>query len=91
MAFMMPISYGIQTLIVGLIFKTWWIWLAYLISLLPSGLYMLHYMFENRKWRSRMLLTWMLRKKDPDALRLIELRKEIVVTMDEWVSPLARG
>jgi 1-acyl-sn-glycerol-3-phosphate acyltransferase len=85
MAFMMPLSYGLQTLIVGLIFKTWWIWLAYLLSLLPAGLYMLHYMFENRKWRSRMIYTWLLHKKDPDVLRIKELRESIVKQMDEWV------
>ncbi|MCX6224822.1 MAG: 1-acyl-sn-glycerol-3-phosphate acyltransferase, partial [Bacteroidia bacterium] len=82
MVVMMPICYGLQTLIVGLIFKTWWIWLAYLLTLLPTGVYMLHYMFENRKWFARIRFTWMLRKKDPDVLRIIELRKEIVNKMD---------
>jgi len=86
MVFMMPISYGLQTLIIGLIFKTWWIWLAYLLTLLPAGLYMLHYMFENRKWRSRIRLTLMLGKKDPDALRLMELREGIMKKMDGWVA-----
>jgi len=85
MVLMMPISYGLQTLIIGLIFKTWWIWLAYWLTLLPAGLYMLHYMFENRKWLSRIRFTWMLRKKDPDALRILELRKQIVKKMDEVV------
>lgn len=83
MAFMMPLSYGLQTLIVGLIFKTWWIWLAYLLTLLPAGVYMLHYMFENRKWRSRIRFMWKLGKKDPDALRILELRREIVARMDQ--------
>jgi uncharacterized membrane protein len=88
MALMMPLSYGIQTLIIGLIFKTWWIWLAYLATLLPSGIFMLHYMFENRKWRSRIIYTMMLRKKDPDALRIVELRKRILELMDEMVKSL---
>jgi len=85
MVVMMPISYGLQTLIIGLIFKTWWIWLAYGLTLLPTGLYMLHYMFENRKWWSRIRFTRMLRKKSPDALRIMELREEIVKKMDELV------
>ncbi|TSA31811.1 MAG: hypothetical protein D4R64_17335 [Porphyromonadaceae bacterium] len=85
MAFMMPLCYGLQTLIVGLIFKTWCIWLAYLLTLLPAGLYMLHYMFENRKWLSRIRFTRMLRKKDPDALRIMQLREVIVNRMDELV------
>lgn len=85
MAFMMPLSYAIQILIVGLIFKTWWIWLAYALTLLPAGLYMLHYMFENRKWRSRIRFAWMSWKKDPDLLRLINLRKEITGQMDGLV------
>lgn len=86
MVLMMPISYGLQTLIIGLIFKTWWIWLAYWLTLLPAGLYMLHYMFENRKWYSRIRFTRMLRKKSPDALRILELRKQIVEKMDELVN-----
>ncbi|MFA6126380.1 MAG: 1-acyl-sn-glycerol-3-phosphate acyltransferase [Bacteroidales bacterium] len=83
MAVMMPLCYGLQTLIVGLIFKTWWIWLSYFLTLLPSALYMIHYMFENRKWFSRLRFTRMLLKKDPDALRMIELRREILRKMDQ--------
>jgi 1-acyl-sn-glycerol-3-phosphate acyltransferase len=86
LAVMMPISYGLQTLVVGLIFKTWWIWVAYLLSLLPAGVFMLHYMFENRKWRSRIRFMWMLRKKEPDALRIMELRNDIVKTLDGMVN-----
>ena len=87
MAFMMPISYGIMTLIVGLIFKSWWIWLPFLLSLLPAGVYMLHYMFENRKWRSRIRFTWFKARKRPDELRLLELRPKILEQMDHWVLP----
>jgi 1-acyl-sn-glycerol-3-phosphate acyltransferase len=83
MALMMPVSYGLQTLIVGLIFKTWWIWLAYFFTLLPFGVYMLHYMFENRKWRSRIRFNFMLLKKTPDAARILNLRKEIISKMDQ--------
>ena len=85
MAFMMPVCYALQTLIIGLIFKTWWIWLAYLFTLLPAGIYMLHYMFENRKWRSRIRFTRMLRKNDPDVQRIIDLRNQILNQMDEMV------
>ena len=85
MAVMMPVCYGLQTLIVGLIFKTWWIWLAYLFTLLPAGVYMLHYMFENRKWRSRIRFTRMLRKKDPGVKRIMDLRNQILNQMDEMV------
>lgn len=86
MVVMMPLSYLLQTLIIGLIFKTWWIWLTYLLTLLPTGVYMLHYMFENRKWRSRIRFMRMFRKKDPDVLRLVELREGIIRKMDEFVN-----
>ncbi len=86
MVVMMPLCYGLQTLIVGLIFKTWWIWVGYAVSLLPAGLYMLHYMFENRKWRSRIRFMWNLRRKNPDMQRLIELRKSIFTKMDGLVT-----
>lgn len=82
---MLPISYAIQTLIVGLIFKTWWIWVAYLATLLPTAVYMLHYMFENRKWRSRIRFMWMKGRKNKDIARLVELRKDIFSKMDGLV------
>ncbi len=87
MLVMMPLSYGLQTLAVGLIFKHWWIWVPYLITLLPSGVYMLHYMFENRKWRARIRFNRHLARKNPDILRLVELRKAILDQMDQWVLP----
>jgi len=86
MAVMMPISYALFTLIVGLIFNTWWIWVAYLITLLPSGVFMLHYMFENRKWRSRIRFAWHTARKNRDILRISELHKEIHSVMDGWTS-----
>jgi ABC-type glycerol-3-phosphate transport system permease component len=88
MVLMMPLSYAIQTLIIGLIFKTLWIWLAYFATLLPTGVYMLHYMFENRKWRSRIRLMWMLGRKSKDARKLLQLRKEIVAKMDKLVGAM---
>jgi 1-acyl-sn-glycerol-3-phosphate acyltransferase len=88
MALMMPIFYGIQTLVVGLIFKTWWIWLAYLLTVLPFGVYMLHYMFENRKWRSRIRFAWFSARKRPDELRLVELRRLIHQQMDGYLAAL---
>lgn len=82
---MMPISYILQILIVGLIFKTWWIWLAYAVTLLPASLYMVHYMFENRKWLSRLRYMWMKGKKNKDVNRLVDLRAEIFGKMDGLV------
>lgn len=84
MAVMMPISYGLMTLIVGLIFHTWWIWLGFLLTLLPAGVYMLHYMFENRKWRSRIRFMWMMRNPKSDAKLLIAKRKEILEILDRF-------
>jgi hypothetical protein len=52
---------------------------------LPAGLFMIHYMFENRKWRSRIRYMWMLRRQSPDAGRIVELRKEIFKKMDELI------
>jgi hypothetical protein len=67
---------------VGLIFHTWWIWLGFFLTLLPAGVYMLHYMFENRKWRSRIRFMWMMRNPESDAKLLKTKRKEIVDMMD---------
>jgi 1-acyl-sn-glycerol-3-phosphate acyltransferase len=79
---MMPLFYGIQTLIVALIFKTWWIWVGYLALLLPTGIYMLHYMFEVRKWFARLRYTSMLLRKHPEAVKVLKMRREIVERMD---------
>ncbi|MDD4645835.1 MAG: hypothetical protein PHY99_07600, partial [Bacteroidales bacterium] len=84
MVAMMPLFHGLQTLFIALIFKSWWIWVPYMLTLLPSSIYMVHYMFENRKWRARIRYTRMLRKKDPDALRIVELRNEIMRKMDRF-------
>ncbi|MFH0761454.1 MAG: 1-acyl-sn-glycerol-3-phosphate acyltransferase [Bacteroidota bacterium] len=84
MAVMMPLSYGLYTLIIGLIFKTWWIWLGILLTLLPAGVFMLHYMFWNRKWRSRIRWTWHTKHNNPDTQRIAELRKQIMEQMDQW-------
>jgi len=82
---MMPICYILQTLVIGLIFKHWWIWVPYFLTLLPTALYMMHYMFATRKWFSRLRYTWMMHKKHPDILRINELRKNIFNTMDHFV------
>ncbi len=82
---MMPLSYTLQTLIVGLIFKTWWIWLAYGVTLLPTSVYMMHYMFENRKWWSRIRFMWKKGRKNSDISRMGKLRGEIFEKMDALV------
>lgn len=87
MLVLMPISYFLMTLIIGLIFKSFWVWFPFLLSLLPAGVYMLHYMFENRKWRSKIRFTWFTSRKRPDELRLAKLRKDILEQMDHWVLP----
>jgi len=84
MAVLVPLFYILQTLVIGLIFNTWWIWLLYLMSLLPSGVYMLHYMFWNRKWRSRIRWTWHVSRRNPEILRIAELYREIHGQMDKW-------
>ena len=86
---MMPLFYTLQTLAVALIFKTWWIWVGYFALLLPTGIYMLHYMFEVRKWFARLRFTSMLLRKRPEAVMVLEMRREIVGRMDVLTTPPA--
>ena len=83
---MLPVCYALQTLIVWWIFHSLWITLAYLVTALPTGLFMLHYTFWLKKLRARIRFMSLRKKKDENVLRLIELRKQIVVQMDQWMA-----
>jgi len=76
--FFFPYSYALQTLLVGLLTDPWWIWLAYLVSLFPTGKLALWWYLRWKKTRRGTWFRRQLRRRKDDAWQLVELRKEII-------------
>jgi len=80
-----PILYGLQTLIVALIFHTWWIWLAYLLLLFPTGRAALEWYLRFKKTLKGGAFGRRFRSGKQEASRLVELRKKIISEMNVLV------
>ena len=73
-----PLTYLLQSIPVGLLTGSWWIWAAYLVSLLPLGRFALWW---YGRWKKTMRGAWFhrqLRRGKPDAQELVGLRKDII-------------
>ena len=80
-----PLLYFLQTLLVGFLTGPWWIWAAYLVSLYPVGKIALNWYI---RWKKTVAGSWFgrqLRRRQTEAWKLVELRKEIVGLTDEIV------
>ncbi len=80
-----PLSYLLQTLLVGILTGPWWIWAAYLVSLYPMGKIAL---FWYLRWKKTVRGSWFrrqLRRKNSVAWDLVNLRKEIMELTEEVV------
>jgi 1-acyl-sn-glycerol-3-phosphate acyltransferase len=84
--FIFPIFYLLMTLLVGIFTGPWWIWAAFLISLLPAGKAALYWYFRWKKTLHGSRFRRQLRRKDPAALELVRLRGEIITEARELVS-----
>ncbi|HDS07843.1 MAG TPA: hypothetical protein ENO05_09475 [Bacteroides sp.] len=73
-----PLFYLLQTLVVGIVTGPWWIWAVYLVSLLPAGKAALFWYFRWKKTVNGGRFRKLLRRRDPAAWELVELRKEII-------------
>ena len=83
MLFILPISYLLQTLVVGILTGPWWIWAAYLVSLFPAGKAALYWYF---RWKKTVRGGWFrrqLRRRNKRAWELVELRQEIIELADK--------
>jgi len=81
-----PITYGLQTLAVGLIFKAWYIWLGYLVTLYPLGrLALLWYVRFKKTWHGSRFRRY-LRRGRKDAHKLVQLREDIIKTTDKLIA-----
>lgn len=82
---MLPILFTLQTLIINWIFDPWWAPWAYLLSLIPSGIFAIQYSFWFKKTRARIGYSIKLRKKDPGLSKLIELRNSLIEQLDQLI------
>ncbi len=82
---MLPILYLIQTLVVGLVFKNWWITLAYFVSLVPTGLFAIHYSFWFKKTWARWRFWWFKLNKKPQLKELLKTRSKLLTDLKALV------
>lgn len=80
---LLPILYIMQIILVVIFTPTWWIPLLYFSSLIPSGLFAIHYSFWYKKMRSKWKFFFLAAKKSSSLSELIELRKSIIDSLDE--------
>lgn len=82
---LMPLSYALQTLLVGLLTGPWWIWAAYLVSIFPMGKFALWWYVRWKKTRRAAWFRRQLLRSKTEALQLVKLRKEIIEETTELV------
>lgn len=74
-----PLVYVLETLAFGLISGfPWWAWIAFLVALLPLGMVALTWYL---RWKKTVRGSWFrrqVRRHKPEAMQLVELRKEII-------------
>ena len=80
---MIPIFYTIQTILVAIFTTGWLIPVLYLLSLVPIGLFAIHYSFWYKKLRSRWKVVFMSSGKKNKLADIFDLRKSIVKSLDE--------
>jgi 1-acyl-sn-glycerol-3-phosphate acyltransferase len=74
----MPLSYAIQTVLVGVFTEGWYIWVAYLISLYPFGKLALLWYIRFKKTLKGVRFGRLYRRANASAVELVELREKIV-------------
>lgn len=82
-----PLWYLIMTLIVGILTGPWYIWVAFLLSLMPAGKAALYWFF---RWKKTVRGNWyrrQVRKKNVNALELVKLREDILEETGALVKP----
>jgi 1-acyl-sn-glycerol-3-phosphate acyltransferase len=73
-----PVWYLLLTLLVGIFSGVWWVWVAFLVLLLPMGKAALYWYF---RWKKTVRGSWFrgqLRRKKPAAAELVQMRDEII-------------
>lgn len=82
---LMPIFYILQTLIIYWVFDLWWAPWAYLLSLIPFGLFAIYYSFWFKKTRAKIGYSLKFRKKDASLMKLLDLRSSLIEELDQLI------
>lgn len=87
MLLVLPLSYAIQTLLVGLFnpFEYWWVWLAYLITIYPMGKLALYWYFRMKKTLRGGWFGIKFRSGDKEFTDLVKTRKEIIEMTEKLI------
>ena len=80
---LLPVLYTIQTVLVALFTRGWWIPLLYLASLIPSGLFAINYSFWFKKLRARWKFYLLTLKNNQELKSLSDQRKIIIDSLDD--------
>ena len=81
-----PLFYALQTLLVGIFTGPWWIWVAYLISLYPSGKAALYWYFRWKKTNKGFGFRLKLNRGNKLANKLVTLRQEIIFDTEKLIA-----
>lgn len=80
-----PLTYGLQTLLVGLLTEGWYIWLGYLATLYPAGRLALIWYLRLKKTLRGGWFGVQFRREKADALEITDLRKAIINETEELI------
>lgn len=82
---LIPVFYGIQTLLVAIFTGPAWIAIAYLVSLPFFGFFSLFWHIWYKRWKAGLKYRQMKKSRDPQILELESLYHEIMAEMDKIV------
>jgi 1-acyl-sn-glycerol-3-phosphate acyltransferase len=81
-----PLFYFVQTLLVGIFTGPWFIWVAYLALLYPTGKFALQWYIAAKKAIKGAGFRWKLFRKKKEAVGLVKLRTEIVTETESLIA-----
>lgn len=89
MLVVVPFSYFIQTLLVGIFTGPWYWWVAYLVTLYPMGKLALWWYFRLKKTLRGSWFRRQVRREKQPATGLIELRENIITDTEKLIGKTA--
>lgn len=83
-----PLTYGLQTILVALFTEGWYIWTAYLLTLYPLGRLALLWYLRFKKTYKGAWFGILYRRGKKGSRELVELRKEIVEATEQLIAKI---
>jgi 1-acyl-sn-glycerol-3-phosphate acyltransferase len=82
----LPLTYLILGIVAQVIYDTWWITLVYLITLVPFGIFAIHYSFFFKKTIARIAYMRQLRRKNSKLMKILEIRSGILEELRQIIA-----